>query len=72
MGAERLNDQEVARLVKRAALAAVGGDFSEKARSKLFGGHSLRDGLASSAEDPRRTSDASSAGSSNAIVQYAE
>jgi len=55
VGAERLNDQEVARLVKRAAMAAgVRGDLSEKDRSKLFAGHSLRAGLASSAEVDER------------------
>nr|WP_244640911.1 site-specific integrase [Pelagibacterium lentulum] len=55
VGAERLNDQEVSRLVKRAALAAgVRGDLSEGERSKLFGGHSLRAGLASSAEVDER------------------
>jgi integrase len=51
VGAERLNDQEVARLVKRTALAAgVRGDLPEGERGKLFAGHSLRAGLASSAE----------------------
>ncbi|GLS35247.1 integrase [Mesorhizobium tianshanense] len=55
VGAERLNDQEVARLVKRAALAAgVRGDLSEGERQKLFAGHSLRAGLASSAEVDER------------------
>ncbi|PSM16340.1 site-specific integrase [Nitratireductor sp. StC3] len=55
VGAERLNDQEVARLVKRAALAAgVRGDLSEGERAKLFAGHSLRAGLASSAEVDER------------------
>jgi len=55
IGAERLNDQEVARLVKRAALAAgVRGDLSEGQRGKLFAGHSLRSGLASSAEVDER------------------
>ncbi len=55
VGAERLNDQEVARLVKRAAMAAgVRGDLSEKDRSRLFAGHSLRAGLASSAEVDER------------------
>jgi len=52
---ERLNDQEVARLVKRAALAAgVRGDLPEGQRSGLFAGHSLRAGLASSAEVDER------------------
>jgi integrase len=42
-------------LAKRAALAAgVRGDLSERERSKLFGGHSLRAGLASSAEVDER------------------
>ena len=55
VGAERLNDQEVARLVKRSALAAgVRGDLSEGERGKLFAGHSLRSGLASSAEVDER------------------
>jgi integrase len=55
VGAERLNDQEVARLVKRAALAAgVRGDLSEGERERLFAGHSLRAGLASSAEVDER------------------
>lgn len=54
-GAERLNDQEVARLVKRAALAAgVRGDLSEGERGQKFSGHSLRAGLASSAEVDKR------------------
>ena len=55
IGAERLNDQEIARLVKRAALAAgVRGDLAEGERGKLFAGHSLRAGLASSAEVDER------------------
>ena len=55
VGAERLNDQEVARLVKRTALAAgVRGDLPEGERGKLFSGHSLRAGLASSAEVDER------------------
>lgn len=55
VGAERLNDQEVARLVKRTALAAgVRGDLSEGERSQKFSGHSLRAGLASSAEVDER------------------
>ena len=55
VGAERLNDQEVARLVKRAALAAgVRGDLPEGQRADLFAGHSLRAGLASSAEVDER------------------
>ena len=55
VGAERLNDQEVARLVKRTALAAgVRGDLSEADRATKFSGHSLRAGLASSAEVDER------------------
>jgi integrase len=55
VGPERLNDQEVARLVKRTVLAAgVRGDLSEGDRGKLFAGHSLRAGLASSAEVDER------------------
>ncbi|RWC00265.1 MAG: site-specific integrase [Mesorhizobium sp.] len=55
VGAERLNDQEIARLVKRTALAAgVRGDLPEGERGKLFAGHSLRAGLASSAEVDER------------------
>ena len=55
VGADRLNDKEVARLVKRTALAAgVRGDLPEGERGKLFAGHSLRAGLASSAEIDER------------------
>lgn len=55
VGSERLNDKEVARLVKRAAMAAgVRGDLSEIERSFKFSGHSLRAGLASSAEVDER------------------
>ena len=55
VGPDRLNDQEVARLVKRTAQAAgVRGDLSERDREKLFAGHSLRAGLASSAEVDER------------------
>ena len=55
IGPERLCDQEVARLVKRAAMAAgVRGDLPEGERQKLFAGHSLRAGLASSAEVDER------------------
>ncbi len=55
VGPDRLNDQEVARLVKRAALAAgVRGDLSETERGQKFAGHSLRAGLASSAEVDER------------------
>jgi integrase len=55
VGPDRLNDQEVARLVKKAALAAgVRGDLAEGERAQRFGGHSLRAGLASSAEVDER------------------
>jgi len=55
VGPERLNDQEVARLVKKTALAAgVRGDLSEAERAQIFAGHSLRAGLASSAEVDER------------------
>lgn len=50
VGPDRLNDQEVARLVKKAAVATgVCGDLSEIERAEKFSGHSLRAGLASSA-----------------------
>lgn len=52
---DRLNDREVARLVKSTALAAgVRGDLSEGERATKFSGHSLRAGLASSAEVDER------------------
>jgi len=55
VGSERLRDQEVARLVKRTAIAAgVRGDLSEDEREQKFAGHSLRAGLASSAEVDER------------------
>ncbi|WP_064694986.1 tyrosine-type recombinase/integrase [Rhizobium aegyptiacum] len=55
VGPERLNDKIVARLVKRAAMAAgVRGDLSEIERAFKFSGHSLRAGLASSAEVDER------------------
>jgi integrase len=55
VGADRLADRHVARLVKRAALAAgVRGDLTEGERQKKFAGHSLRAGLASSAEVDER------------------
>ena len=48
---ESLNDRHVARLIKRLAVAAgVRGDLSERDREEKFSGHSLRAGLASSAE----------------------
>jgi site-specific recombinase XerD len=43
VGTERLRDQEVARLVKRAARAAgIRGDLSEGERAQMFSAHSLR------------------------------
>lgn len=55
VGPGRLKDQEVARLVKKAVLASgIRGDLSEAERIKLFSGHSLRAGLASSAEVDER------------------
>lgn len=55
VGVDRLNDQEVARLVKRTAIAAgVRGDLGEEERAGKFAGHSLRAGLASSAEVDER------------------
>lgn len=55
VGPDRLDDQQVARLVKKTALAAgVRGDLSERERADKFAGHSLRAGLASSAEVEER------------------
>ena len=55
IGSERLNDRHVARLVKRTALAAgVRPDLAEGERAGRFAGHSLRAGLASSAETDER------------------
>jgi integrase len=51
----RLNDKHVARLVKRTVLdAGIRADLPEKERLALFSGHSLRAGLASSAEVDER------------------
>ncbi|WP_191287274.1 tyrosine-type recombinase/integrase [Aliiroseovarius zhejiangensis] len=51
----RLNDRHVARLIKRTVLAAgIRADLPEKERLALFSGHSLRAGLASSAEVDER------------------
>ena len=48
---ERLTDKHIARLVKKTALAAgVRSDLTEGERGRKFAGHSLRAGLASSAE----------------------
>jgi len=55
VGSESLNDRHIARLVKRLAVAAgVRGDLSERDREAKFSGHSLRAGLASSAEIDER------------------
>ena len=55
VGPERLADKHVARLVKRTAIAAgVRGNLSEGERARKFSGHSLRAGLASSAEVDER------------------
>jgi len=51
VGTERLTDKHVARLVQKTALAAgIRGDLSEGERKRAFSGHSLRAGLASSAQ----------------------
>jgi integrase len=51
VAAERLTDKHVARLVQKTALAAgIRGDLTEGERRLAFGGHSLRAGLASSAQ----------------------
>jgi integrase len=55
VGVEALTDKHVARLVKRTALAVgVRGDLAEGDRARKFSGHSLRAGLASSAEVDER------------------
>jgi integrase len=55
VGPDRLTDKQVARLVKRAAMAAgVRADLPEGERAGKFGGHSLRAGLATSAEVDER------------------
>ena len=51
VSSERLTDKHVARLVQKTALAAgIRGDLSEGERKLAFSGHSLRAGLASSAQ----------------------
>ena len=51
----RLNDKHVARLIKRTVLdAGIRSDLPEKDRLAMFSGHSLRAGLASSAEVDER------------------
>ena len=55
VGPDRLTDKQVARLVKRAAMAAgVRADLPEGERQEKFAGHSLRAGLATSAEVDER------------------
>ncbi len=55
VGVDRLNDRHVARLVKSAVPAAgVRGVLPEGERAEKFAGHSLRAGLASSAEVDER------------------
>jgi integrase len=55
VGPDALTDKHVARLVKTAAMAAgVRGDLPEGERRRKFSGHSLRAGLASSAEVDER------------------
>jgi len=55
VGPDRLNDRQVARLVKQTAVrAGVRGDLSELERADRYSGHSLRAGLASSAEVDER------------------
>ncbi|MEI4263968.1 tyrosine-type recombinase/integrase, partial [Roseovarius sp. D0-M9] len=51
----RLNDKHVARLIKRTVLdAGIRAELPEKDRLAMFSGHSLRAGLASSAEVDER------------------
>lgn len=51
----RLNDKHVARLIKRTVLnAGIRSELPEKERLALFSGHSLRAGLASSADVDER------------------
>jgi len=51
----RLNDKHVARLIKRTVLdAGIRAELAENERLALFSGHSLRAGLASSAEIDER------------------
>jgi integrase len=51
----RLNDKHVARLIKKTVIdAGIRSDMPDKERLSLFSGHSLRAGLASSAEIDER------------------
>lgn len=55
VGAERLSDKHIARLVKKTVLdAGIRADLPEAERLLLFSGHSLRAGLASSANVEER------------------
>ena len=55
VGPDRLTDREVARLVKKTALAAgMRADLTISERTAKYAGHSLRAGLASSAEVDER------------------
>ena len=55
VGADRLSDKHVARLIKRCVLeAGIRPDLPDDERVALFSGHSLRAGLASSAEVDER------------------
>ncbi|MDE2017320.1 MAG: tyrosine-type recombinase/integrase, partial [Hyphomicrobiales bacterium] len=55
IGAGRLTDRHVARLVQRLVdLAGIGADIPADGRAHKYGGHSLRAGLASSAEVEER------------------
>lgn len=55
LGSERLNDRQIARLIKRTVLAAgISSDLPETERALLFSGHSLRAGLATYAEVEER------------------
>ena len=51
VSSERLTDKHVARLVQKTAMkAGIRGDLTEGERKRAFSGHSLRAGLASSAQ----------------------
>ena len=68
---ERLSDKHVARLVKKTALAAgIRADLAEGEREQLFAGHSLRAGLASSAEIEVRVQEQWGHGSGGMTQKY--
>jgi integrase len=68
---ERLSDKHVARLVKQTALAAgIRADLAEGEREQLFAGHSLRAGLASSAEIEVRVQEQWGHGSAGMTQKY--